>query len=209
MTRATHVQLRDDVLHIACEIGRAAICKRCDGTGFYRTMPDGDKVDCEQCAGRGTAEAMMTIRHSSRLAALVRAVRDLDYAELDAIHDSRGAANREGPDTEHEAANSLIPVSGIIRRRVLNEIAILGKATDSMLERQLKGTHQTVSSARNFLMHAGWVQDSQERVIAPNGRKKILWELTPAGRRALGFSDIVVHAPPHVVEALRSYERTV
>jgi hypothetical protein len=42
-----------------------------------------------------------------------------------------------------------------------------------------------VSSARNWLVDAGWLRDSSHRRMTRNGRDAIVWELTDAARAAV------------------------
>jgi hypothetical protein len=61
-----------------------------------------------------------------------------------------------------------------------------GNATDDELEQRSGNSHQTISSARNWLVEAGWVQDSGKRRNTRSGRQAVVWELTPAGQRQIG-----------------------
>jgi hypothetical protein len=112
------------------------------------------------------------------------AVEALDQHELDEITDSEGASVLGAPETSRRAAIAIMPRSGTIRRAVLNDIAGRhdGLATDEMIERSLRGKHQTISSARNHLVNAGWLEDSRQRV---KDNKAVLWQLTEAAKRQL------------------------
>jgi hypothetical protein len=57
--------------------------------------------------------------------------------------------------------------------------------TDAQLEFRLNKSHQTVSSARNWLVEAGWVVDSGMRRKTLSGRKATVWMLSPAGHARL------------------------
>lgn len=115
---------------------------------------------------------------------LFEAVDAYDEAILDEITDSEGAAVLGAPETSRRAAIAIMPRSGTIRRAVLNDIAGRhdGLATDEMIERSLRGKHQTISSARNHLVNAGWLEDSRQRV---KDNKAVLWQLTEAAKRQL------------------------
>lgn len=118
------------------------------------------------------------------LGELLVAVEALDQHELDEITDSEGASVLGAPETSRRAAIAIMPRSGTIRRAVLNDIAGRhdGLATDEMIERSLRGKHQTISSARNHLVNAGWLEDSRQRV---KDNKAVLWQLTEAAKRQL------------------------
>lgn len=115
---------------------------------------------------------------------LFEAVDDYDGAILNEIVDSEGASVLGAPETSRRAAIAIMPRTGTIRRAVLNDIAGRhdGLATDEMIERSLRGKHQTISSARNHLVNAGWLEDSRQRV---KDNKAVLWQLTEAAKRQL------------------------
>lgn len=101
-----------------------------------------------------------------------------------------GARWVEGsPETSRDAALLANPAQGSARRAI---VALCAHAqppengyTDAQLERRLNRTHQTVSSARNWLVNAGWLQDSGRRFPTPSGRMAVVWELTSAAHRRL------------------------
>lgn len=115
---------------------------------------------------------------------LISAVRRYDEAVLAEIGDSEGAFVLGSPETSRRSAVAIMPRTGTIRRAVLNDIAGRhdGLATDEMIERSLRGKHQTISSARNHLVNAGWLEDSRQRV---KDNKAVLWQLTEAAKRQL------------------------
>lgn len=101
-----------------------------------------------------------------------------------------GARWVEGsPETSKEAAALANPVQGSVRRAIVALCAHTRPPeagfTDAQLERRLNRTHQTVSSARNWLVNAGWLQDSGRRFPTPSGRMAVVWELTSAAHRQL------------------------
>lgn len=112
--------------------------------------------------------------------ALARAVDALD-AHLGSI-DGEPASVTGAPATSRAAAKQVWPAARSVRRGILMELATRadGLATDEMLERAMRCKHQTLSSARNHLVLAGWVEDSRYR---QDGR--VLWQLTEAAKTHL------------------------
>ncbi len=106
---------------------------------------------------------------------------------LTPIADQPGSHVAGAPTTSRAAALALIPKARSVRRHVLLAVANRrdGLMTDEMLERHLLMKHQTLSSARNWLVAGGWLEDSTERAWTSSGRKAVLWRLTEAGRAAL------------------------
>ncbi len=98
-----------------------------------------------------------------------------------------GARWVEGsPETSRWAAGLAVPVQGSARHHIvgaLSHVAELSRPgyTDEQLERRLGSSHQTVSSARNWLVEAGWVVDSGHRRLTRSGRKAVVWTLSEAG----------------------------
>jgi len=115
------------------------------------------------------------------------AVDELDALTPAPIVDSGGASVVGSPETSAQAARLIIPRSGTVRSRILFEIAACGggKLTDEMLERRLRLLHTTASSARNWLVDKGWLEDSRERALTSSRCKAVLWQLTPAARNKL------------------------
>lgn len=110
---------------------------------------------------------------------LIEAIEALDQcrvAELTGV----GARWAEGSDTSRLAASMAFPTQASTRREIIALLAQVGAASDRMMETALRRTHQTVSSARNWLVEAGWVRDSGRRVRQQNGRLAALWVLTDA-----------------------------
>lgn len=126
----------------------------------------------------------------AELQALTEAVAALDGLALEPVADTDGAYVLGSPETSREAAMLIRPNTGSVRARILAEIASCrdGMLTDSHLEHRLGMKHTTVSSARNWLMNHGWVEDSRMRFTAPNDRKMVLWQLTVAARREIGLT---------------------
>ena len=121
---------------------------------------------------------------------LARAVSALDEY-LDEHLDSRGAHNNQ--QTSIDAAMNP-PMLGSVRRRIIDEIrachtlgsfAVEEGLTDDQLERRLHRSHTTVSSARNWLVNAGWLTDSRFRRNTPTGREAIVWTLTSTAKQKI------------------------
>lgn len=95
----------------------------------------------------------------------------------------------EGSDTSRQAAKLAWPVQGSARLAIVALLAGVTPSarpgyTDRQLEQRLGRPHQTVSSARNWLCEAGWVEDSGVR-RSYNNRPATVWRLTEAGHQAL------------------------
>ena len=99
-----------------------------------------------------------------------------------------------GPETSEQSAR----LAGLVQRSVREQIvALLAHVpplaapgyTDQQLEKRLGASHQTVSSARNWLVGEGWLEDSGQRRKNPSGRMAAVWQLTPAGRAQLTKGD--------------------
>lgn len=122
-------------------------------------------------------------------AELVRTVEELN-AHLDEVVDSPGRWVEGSPETSAAAALSL-PNSGSVRKAIIMELAMCHMAsfldtqglTDEEIERRLRRSHQTCSSARNWLLNAGWIIDSGYRRRTSNRRDAVVWQLSPAGVR--------------------------
>lgn len=100
-----------------------------------------------------------------------------------------GAPWAEGSDTSRQAAKLAWPTQNSTRLAIVALLAnVTGLArpgyTDRQLEARLRRSHQTVSSARNWLCQAGWVEDSGIR-RSFNGRPACVWQLTEAAHQAL------------------------
>jgi hypothetical protein len=122
---------------------------------------------------------------------LARAVKALDEYEAANITGA-GARWVEGsPATSRAAAGLAAPVQGSTRHEIVGLLATVPLSaqpgyTDDQLERRLNKSHQTISSARNWLVEAGWCRDSGQRRLTMRGRRAaVVWELTPAGHAAL------------------------
>lgn len=88
-----------------------------------------------------------------------------------------GRVHRAGPDTEREAAGSVAPVTGALRRRVLDLLTDAGALglTDDEGGRLLGGDRLTFGRRRNELARVGLVVDSGRRRRNPNGRSAVVW----------------------------------
>lgn len=118
------------------------------------------------------------------------AVDDLERYEAEEITGKEARANRSAPDTAHMAAALAEIAQGSIRKQIVAHLAScppLSKPgfTDEQLERRIGGKHQTVSSARNWLVNTGWLRDSGIRRETASRRLAIVWELTPAAQAQL------------------------
>lgn len=113
----------------------------------------------------------------------LKALDDYDAAELT----GQGARWVEGsPETSQEAALKAAPLQFSTRSTIIHILAGEpghGGYTDEMLEVRMQRKHQTVSSARNWLVEAGWVRDSGLRRKTRSNREAVVWELTPAAWR--------------------------
>lgn len=123
------------------------------------------------------------------------ALRDLSLAveeyeaAIPAPVDGRDAPWAKGSDTSRQAAKLAWPTQNSTRLAIvalLANVAAIARPgyTDRQLEARLSRSHQTVSSARNWLCQAGWVEDSGAR-RSHNGRPACVWQLTEAARQAL------------------------
>lgn len=95
-------------------------------------------------------------------------------------------------ETSHDAAMSMLPSAGTLRRRVydflhesgsvveahaMGEVLILGGAIDEEIEEALDLKHQTASARRRELVLAGLVRDSGQRRRTSSGRRAVVWEV--------------------------------
>lgn len=128
-----------------------------------------------------------------RMAELDKAILALD-AHLTEISDSTGEWGNNSPGTSVDAAKQLKPISGRVRRAVVNELALDAKAwndpehegmTCDAIEAALGMRHTTVSSALNYLYHAGWVFDSGRTRQVRSGRWAIVWRLRPKAKETI------------------------
>lgn len=124
---------------------------------------------------------------------LVDAVKALN-AHVAAMSGRGARYARSGPETSEQSAR----LAGLVQRTVREQIvALLAHVpplaapgyTDLQLEKRLGASHQTVSSARNWLVETGWLEDSGQRRKNPSGRMAAVWQLTPAGRAQLAKGD--------------------
>lgn len=95
----------------------------------------------------------------------------------------RPAAAFEAPGPSHAAANALTGLpAGRIRTAVLTEFARAGAAgaTDDDVERTTGRPHQTVSSARNALVAAGYLTDTGRTRATRSGHAATVWRVSDA-----------------------------
>lgn len=111
-------------------------------------------------------------------------------ASLPAIQQTPGSFVEGSPETSRFAAFALVNAKSHRRKIAAELYSVRGYGyiglCDFQLEARLKDKHQTISSARNWLMEAGWVIDSGMRFKNPeSNRPCIIWSLTPAAIAAL------------------------
>lgn len=105
---------------------------------------------------------------------------------LDPIVDTPGNYVEGSPETSRNSAVAFKPLSGKVRRGIVNEIYSVhhypskGLSCAELMAR-LRQPHQTVSGAISFLTDAGWLIDSGYRRMAPSKREQVVWQLSPAG----------------------------
>lgn len=113
-----------------------------------------------------------------------------EYNNYDvAVITGAGARWAEGSDTSRRAAFMAAPRQGSVRHQIVAHLVNVPPLahpgyTDRQLERRIGSSHQTVSSARNWLCEAGWLEDSGHRRLT-NDRPAVVWQLSAAGRRQL------------------------
>lgn len=115
---------------------------------------------------------------------------DRHDAHLQSIVDSPGQWVNGAPGTSRSAAMLVVPMSGSIRRQIVEEVYSVHRLasvglTDNELERRLRGKHQTVSSARNWLVEAGWLRPSGFTRQSESKRDQIVWTLTTSAFEAV------------------------
>lgn len=117
--------------------------------------------------------------------ALIEAV--IALRSLEAIAGGQGPSVAGAPDTSWLAGTSVTNETLSLRRRTLIAVATRRDQlmSDEMLERELRMKHQTLSSARNWLVENGWLEDSCQRAVNSSGRKAVLWTLTREARLAM------------------------
>lgn len=118
---------------------------------------------------------------------LVGAIETLDEYEAAELTGA-GAKYAAGSDTSQAAAGLASPVQYSVRQQIIKQLAYLGELglTDDQMEKRLGRPHQTVSSARNWLVEAGWVRDSGQRRKTRSDRMAVVWTLTDAGIKQQG-----------------------
>lgn len=122
--------------------------------------------------------------------AVYAAVAALEAYEAEQITGDGARANRGSTDTAHLSAALASVVQGSTRQQIIAQLAACPDVaapgyTDEQLERRIGGKHQTVSSARNWLVETGWVRDSGIRRFGSSKRLAIVWELTPSAHRQI------------------------
>lgn len=148
---------------------------------------------------RQLEEELMTLVHEMvdgwengrSLEGMIDDVYHASYAlrrHIDQITDKAGAFVAGSQTSENAAVLGRLSV-GSVRRRIVDEIRSIGLysshvigLTDDELERRLHRPHTTVSSARNWLCNAGWLEDSRHTRVTSSGREATVWRLTPAAQ---------------------------
>jgi hypothetical protein len=89
-------------------------------------------------------------------------------------------------ETSTNAAATIAPLSGELRKRVLHFIADRGQtgATDQEICAGLQMLADTSRARRVELRNLGLIADSQNRRPSPSGRASTIWVTTAAGQRA-------------------------
>lgn len=102
--------------------------------------------------------------------------------------------------TSADAARLALPMVEGLRRRVVYQISRCMRypipgATDDQLERAMNCSHQSLSSARRFLVQTGWLVDSGQRMKTRTGRNAKVWILTDFGRdNVVNLAQTIDHA---------------
>lgn len=91
---------------------------------------------------------------------------------------------RDHPETSHQAAAYVAPLTSKNRRRILAILAE-GPTTDADLIRHSGMEPNTARPCRVGLVRLGMVADSGNRIYNDKGLACILWEITSKGRTAL------------------------
>jgi hypothetical protein len=112
------------------------------------------------------------------------AVRALDAYEAAPITGAGARYVHGSPETSAAAAGLAAVVQKSARYEVVRFLEHRGR-TDDELESLTGRPHQTISSARNWLVQAGWVQDSGNRHKTRSGRPAVVWVLTRAAYEQL------------------------
>lgn len=117
---------------------------------------------------------------------LREATNALEAHEAAAITGSGARSVKGAPETSAAAAGLAEPTQYSTRWRIARLLSMHESGdTDDELEQRMGGRHQTVSSARNWLVEAGWVRDSGQRRKTRSNRMAVVWELTPAAHQQL------------------------
>lgn len=82
------------------------------------------------------------------------------------------AVNQE---TSIEAAESIKPTAGTLRKKVLEFIQNVGPATDEEMQRALKMPPNTQRPRRRELVLSGHLMDSGEKRKTDSGRRAVVW----------------------------------
>lgn len=117
---------------------------------------------------------------------LANVMEELDEFEVAELTGGGARWVNGSPETSRGAAGLAVPVQGSARHKIVAALSHVGRLahpgyTDAQLEHLLGASHQTTSSARNWLVEAGWVIDSGVRRLTPSKRQAVVWMLSEAG----------------------------
>jgi hypothetical protein len=156
------------------------------------------RVELEQAVITAARHWRTPINGDDAWAESVRQRVGLDLMDAVDALDEYGAAEisgggvpwAKGSDTSRNSAALAVPLQRSTRHAIVAMLVNVPRMaapgyTDAQMERRLNKSHQTVSSARNWLVQAGWVIDSGERRPNPSGRPATVWALSTAGQAKL------------------------
>lgn len=144
-------------------------------------------------AARAFAHSPVRSGAAGHLLAIIDAVKAMDALDPPPITGA-GAPHAAGSETSLAAARLAYPTQRSVRRAIIAYVANVPPLahpgyTDEQLERRLSRSHQTVSSARNWLCEQGWLEDSGVRRQTGGRRQATVWQLTDAGKRQLATGE--------------------
>lgn len=177
--RTTRIELEQAVIRAARELAAA------DAIPEFQLDADGN-IDFEKAGFSANAWLDRLTAAKKEVIAAVTALDEHVPANITG-HD----VPHNDTDTSRKSAALATFTQGSARMEIVGQLASVTPLagvgyTDEQLERRLGKSHQTVSSARNWLVKAGWVTDSGvRRRNAGSKRDAIVWTLTPAAQAHL------------------------
>lgn len=146
------------------------------------------KRRCPLCDGHGIIEDNVTEEPTL-----------FDVSPAEVAVPAEGQAHRAAGDTERAAALAVAPRTGTLRALVLGAFADCATAgesglTDHELAHHLGKYLYSIAPRRTELVHGGWLEDSTERRITPNGAQAVVWRLSPTGRERLAIDELLAGA---------------